>query len=74
MKMVVIKMNVSSTDLPVILENLPAMRSPTITPLTEGGWSSVEIAVNKDIARDLIPRLKRQGAMDIIEHPLTRVF
>jgi ATP phosphoribosyltransferase len=53
---------------------LPAMKNPTISPLYDNRWMAVEIIVEEKIVRELIPRLKKAGACDIIEYPLNKVI
>ncbi|UCD90145.1 MAG: ATP phosphoribosyltransferase [Desulfobacterales bacterium] len=72
-KMVGLKMNVPDGRLKEIVSLLPSLNAPTIANLYESDWFSVEIVVNSDIVRDLIPRLLRHGAEGIIEYPLNKV-
>ena len=53
---------------------LPAMKEPTISPLTNSDWVAVETIVNQQAARELIPLLRRAGAQDFIEYPLNKVI
>jgi len=72
--MVGLKLNVAPDKLQSILDLLPAMKRPTISPLANGGWVAVETILEERVARDLIPRLKRAGAQGIIEYPLNKVI
>jgi ATP phosphoribosyltransferase len=54
-------------------EKLPAMRSPTVAPLYGESGYAVKIAVKKSEIPDLIPRLKKLGAMDLVEFDLRKV-
>jgi ATP phosphoribosyltransferase len=49
------------------------MRSPTVSPLYGDAGFAVKIAVKKDEVPDLIPRLKKLGAADIVEYDLRKV-
>ena len=69
-----LKMNVSRQDIDNLVKILPAMKNPTISPLYDSTWAAVEIIVEEKVVRDLIPRLKRLGARDIIEYPLNKVI
>jgi ATP phosphoribosyltransferase len=69
-----LKMNAPKKSLADITAALPAMKSPTISPLSDNGWIALEIIVDKHNVRDMIPKLKRAGACDIIEYPLTKVI
>ena len=53
--------------------SLPAMRSPTVSPLYGDRGYAVKIAVKKSDIPDLIPRLKKLGAGDIVEYDLRKV-
>jgi ATP phosphoribosyltransferase len=69
-----LKMNVSETNLESVLEVLPALRRPTLSPLSDKGWYAVETIIEERIARDLIPKLRRAGAEGIVEYPLNKVI
>ena len=72
-KMVGLKMNVPDTLLKNIVSLLPSLNAPTVAPLYESDWFSVEIVVNSGVVRDLIPILLKHGAEGIIEYPLNKV-
>lgn len=72
--LVAIKMNAPADNLGVILEMLPSLNSPTVSPLRDERWLSVETVVQVDIVRDLIPRLRAAGAEGIIEYALNKVI
>jgi len=55
------------------LSSLPAMRSPTIAALFGEAGFAVKIAVKKHEVPDLIPKLKKLGALDIVEYDLRKV-
>lgn len=69
-----LKMNVPKGRLREILERLPALRNPTISPLADDAWVAVESMVDERVVRVLIPELKRRGAEGIIEYPLNKVI
>jgi ATP phosphoribosyltransferase len=56
-----------------MVNSLPAMRSPTVSPLYGDGGYAVKIAVKRSEVSELIPRLKRLGAGDIVEYDLRKV-
>ena len=72
--LVALKMNAPADNLPAILEMLPSLNSPTVSPLRDGRWLSVESVVQIDVVRDLIPRLRVAGAEGIIEYALNKVI
>jgi len=69
-----LKMNVPEESKAMILEMLPALKTPTVSPLTEEGWYAVETILDETTAREIIPELKRAGAQGIIEYPLNKVI
>ncbi len=72
-KLVGLKMNVSEIHLDKIVSLLPSLNAPTVSPLYNSNWFAVEIMVNTDTVRDLIPQLLKNGAEGIIEYPLNKV-
>ena len=72
-KMVGLKMNVPEKQMETIIALLPSLNAPTVAPLYQSKWFSVEIVVNSDVVRDLIPKLLNHGAEGIIEYPLNKV-
>jgi ATP phosphoribosyltransferase len=69
-----LKMNVETDRLDDLVKMLPAMKNPTISHLYDPKWAAVEIVVDEATVRELIPRLRRAGARDIIEYPLNKVI
>jgi len=63
---------VGSAERDAVLEILPALRSPTVSPLADGGFA-IETVVEKKSLAELIPRLKESGATGILEIPLGKV-
>lgn len=72
-KLVGLKMNVSNAALEKIVSMLPSLNAPTVSPLYQTDWFSVETVVKSDIVRELIPHLLKTGAEGIIEYPLNKV-
>lgn len=68
-----LKMNLPEGNLKNLLEALPALRNPTVSPLAHPGWVAVETVIEEKIVREIIPRLKALGAEGIIEYPLNKV-
>jgi ATP phosphoribosyltransferase len=73
-RMVGLKMNVSRSDLGRVLSELPALKNPTISNLSDPGWVAVETAMEEKVVREIIPKLKHAGAQGILEFPLTKVI
>jgi ATP phosphoribosyltransferase len=68
-----LKMNIARKHLTSLLEQLPALRNPTISHLSQEGWVAVETIIDERIVREIIPQLKAAGAEGIIEYPLNKV-
>jgi ATP phosphoribosyltransferase len=66
-------LNVRRDDLKGVLELLPALQRPTISPLSEDGWVAVNTIIEEKTVRDLIPRLKAARAQGIVEYPLNKI-
>ena len=69
-----LKMNVAQKDLKSIIKILPAVKTPTISQLTGGKWVALEVIIDEDIVRNIIPKLKEAGAQGIVEYPLNKVI
>ncbi len=69
-----LKMNVRKPDLKKVIAQLPALKKPTISTLSEEGWLAIETIIDEKIVRVLIPELKKAGAQGIIEYPLNKVI
>jgi ATP phosphoribosyltransferase len=68
-----LKMNVPAGSLPGVLDCLPSLRQPTVSPLANQEWAAVETVIDETVVRTLIPRLKELGAEGIVEYPLNKV-
>lgn len=72
--LVALKMNVAREHLDAVEALLPSLNSPTVSPLQNGTWFSVETVVQTKVVRDLIPQLKAAGAEGILEYSLNKVI
>jgi len=66
-------LNVKTSDLDQVLAALPALRTPTISHLSDEGWLAVNTILNESVVRSIIPRLKEAGAQGIVEYPLNKI-
>ena len=73
-KLVGLKMNVPEDCMDKVMSLVPSLNAPTVAPLYQTNWFSVEIIVNSAEVRELIPRLMDKGAQGIIEYPLNKVI
>ncbi len=71
---VILEMNIDEARLPLLVAQLPAMKSPTIAQLYGQSGYAVKVAVRKSLVPRLIPELKRLGATDILETNLRKVI
>ena len=69
-----LKLNVKKADLDSILKILPAEKSPTISSLADSDYVALEVIIENEIERSLVPALKRAGASGIITYPLNKVI
>tara|TARA_R110002073_G_scaffold72537_1_gene177212 strand:+ start:194383 stop:195240 length:858 start_codon:yes stop_codon:yes gene_type:complete len=68
-----ILLNAPNDKLEVILNVLPGMRSPTVLPLAEEGWSSVHSVIDKNQFWEIIDELKLKGAQGILVCPIEKM-
>ncbi|MCE2612091.1 ATP phosphoribosyltransferase [Flavobacteriaceae bacterium D16] len=66
-------MNAPNDKIDAIINILPGMRSPTVLPLAEKGWSSIHTVINKDKFWEVIDELKRAGAEGILVCPIEKM-
>ena len=52
---------------------MPALRRPTISPLSDDEWVAVNTIIEERTVRDLVPKLKSAGAEGIVEYPLNKI-
>ena len=66
-------LNAPNDKLDEILNVLPGMRSPTVLPLAEKGWSSVHSVISKNQFWEIIDELKEKGAEGILVCPIEKM-
>ncbi len=66
-------MNVPNDKIEKVIDLLPGMRSPTVLPLAEEGWSSVHSVINKDKFWEVIDELRQAGAEGILVCPIEKM-
>jgi len=67
-------LNVNKANLQTVLGVLPALKNPTISPLSDGEWFAVNTILDETTVRTIIPRLKQAGAEGIVEYPLNKII
>jgi ATP phosphoribosyltransferase len=66
-------LNVRRADLDAALAVLPALNSPTVSPLSDNQWVAVNTIIEEHLAWTIIPKLKAANATGIVEYPLNKV-
>ena len=69
-----ILLNAPNDNLEQIIQLLPGMKSPTVLPLAEPGWSSVHSVLNENDFWDIIEKLKAAGAQGILVVPIEKMI
>jgi ATP phosphoribosyltransferase len=67
-------MNVPNDAIDTISKMLPVLKSPTVMPLVEKGWSSLHSAIDKNTFWEMVDALKAAGARDILVCPIERII
>ena len=68
-----ILLNAPDKAIPTIISILPGMKSPTILPLAEPGWSSLHSVISEDQFWENIDALKAAGAEGILIVPIEKM-
>jgi len=69
-----ILLNAPNDQLTAITNLLPGMRSPTVLPLAEEGWSSIHSVISEDDFWEVIDQLKEKGAEGILVCPIEKMI
>lgn len=67
-------MNVPNENIKAIVNELPGMKSPTIMPLANEGWSSLHTVIEEKKFWEIIGRLKGLGAEGILVLPIEKMI
>ena len=67
-------MNIRRDDLQRVLDELPALQTPTVSSLSDADWVSVTTIVDESVVRSAIPRLKEAGARGIVEYAISKII
>jgi ATP phosphoribosyltransferase len=66
-------LNAPNNKLEEIISVLPGMKSPTVLPLAQEGWSSVHSVIDKNQFWEVIDELKLKGAQGILVCPIEKM-
>jgi len=69
-----ILLNAPNDNLQEIISTIPGMKSPTVMPLAEEGWSSVHSVLSEKTFWEVIDRLKELGAQGILVIPIEKMI
>lgn len=69
-----ILLNIHESKLNDIINILPGMKSPTVTPLAEKGWCSIQSVINEKQFWSIISKLKALGAEGILVMPIDKMI
>jgi len=67
-------LNAPNSKIEEIIEVLPGMKSPSILPLAQEGWSSVHSVIDEDRFWEIIGKLKALGAQGILVLPIEKMI
>lgn len=68
-----ILMNVPNSKMEKVIKLLPGMKSPTVLPLAEDGWSSLHTVISEERFWEVIDELKQNGAEGILVVPIEKM-
>ena len=68
-----ILINAPNKSINKISEILPVLKSPTVLPLAKDGWSSIHSVINYEDFWNIIDKLKKEGAEDILVCPIEKM-
>jgi len=68
-----ILMNVPNSKIQDISNVLPVLKSPTVIPLAEAGWSSIHSVIDEECFWEVIDELRENGAQDILIIPIDKM-
>jgi ATP phosphoribosyltransferase len=68
-KRIHIFVNVKKTNLQKLLTDLPALKNPTVAPLADEGWVSVNTIIGKDHLIELLPKIRRLAQGIVVYEP-----
>lgn len=69
-----LKMNLHKSNLDNVTVILESLKNPTISQLSDPEWIALEVIIDENKVRDLIPLLRKAGAQGIVEYPLNKVI
>lgn len=68
-----ILLNAPNEKINTISKILPVLKSPTVLPLNQKGWSSLHSVIEEDTFWEVIDKIKEAGAEDILVCPIEKM-
>ena len=65
-----LKMNLPTSAVPALSSALPAEKSPTVSPLLNEAFCAVEVVVDENAVKDLVPLVRALGGTGIVTYPI----
>lgn len=69
-----VMMNAPEKILDEVINIVPGLKSPTVTPLAKRGWISIQTVIKEDVFWETIEKLKAAGAQGIIILPIEKII
>lgn len=67
-------MNCRRDHLATVLQQLPALKNPTVSSLSDPEWVAVNTILDEQVVRTIVPRLRDAGATGIVEFPISKII
>ena len=67
-------LNAPKSKLEKIIKIFPPGKKPTISELSDADWVAVNVILEENLVRDIVPDLKKTGSEDIVEYPLNKII
>ena len=67
-------MNVQRKDLAAVVAVLPALQTPTVSPLADSDWVDLTSIIEESVVRRIVPKLKAAGAKGIVEYTINKLI
>jgi ATP phosphoribosyltransferase len=68
-----LKLNAPRHSVDAVIQAIPSLRNPTVSPLSNPDWVALETIIDERVVREIIPQLKSLGAEGIVEYPLNKI-
>ena len=69
-----IMLNAPKNKLDDIIKIFPPGKKPTVSELSDPEWAAINVILEENLVRDIVPDLKKAGSEDIVEYPLNKII